>query len=239
MKKSKKRGNGTAARVLKYVLNTFLTILLIGMITGTIVGMALLIYMKDFINTDYDIENLKLDLDQTTSIYYMDYTDEERTEGNWIEWEEERIHGSENRLWVSYRNIPENLINAFVAIEDQRFWDHKGVDWKRTGGAVFQVLRSGSFGYGGSTITQQLIKNVTGDKDVKIQRKLEEIFRALSLEKHKSKEDILEMYLNTIYLSQGCSGVQSAANFYFHKDVSELTLAECACIAAITNLPTY
>ena len=237
--KNKKQKKVSTSKVLKIVLNTFLTVLLIGMITGTIVGMALLIYIKDYINTDYDIENLKLDLEQTTSIYYMDYTDEERTMGNWVEWEEERIHGSENRLWVSYKNIPENLINAFVAIEDQRFWDHKGVDWKRTGGAVLQVLKSGSFGYGGSTITQQLIKNVTGDKDVKIQRKLEEIFRALSLEKKKSKEDILEMYLNTIYLSQGCSGVQSAANFYFHKDVSELTLAECACIASITNRPTY
>ncbi|MBR6633190.1 MAG: transglycosylase domain-containing protein [Clostridia bacterium] len=239
MKKQKRQGKIPTRSVLKGVLNTFLTILLIGMITGTIVGMALLIYIKDYINTDYDIENLKLDLDQTTSIYYMDYTDEERTVGNWVEWEEERIHGSENRLWVSYKNIPENLINAFVAIEDQRFWDHKGVDWRRTAGAVLQVVKTGSFGYGGSTITQQLIKNVTGDKDVKIQRKLEEIFRALSLEKKKSKEDILEMYLNTIYLSQGCSGVQSAANFYFHKDVSDLTLAECACIASITNRPTY
>lgn len=239
MKKEKKQSKGNSAKVWKVILNTFLTLLLIGMITGTIVGMALLIYVKDYINTDYDIENLKLNLDQTTSIYYMDYTDEERTSGNWVEWEEERIHGSENRMWVSYKKIPEHLINAFVAIEDQRFWDHKGVDWKRTGGAVLTVLKSGSFGYGGSTITQQLIKNVTGDKDVKIQRKLEEIFRALSLEKHKSKEDILEMYLNTIYLSQGCSGIQSAANFYFHKDVSELTLAECACIASITNRPTY
>ncbi len=239
MKKTRKRNGVSTKKVLKGVLNTFLTILLIGMITGTIVGMALLIYIKDFINVDYDIENLKLDLDQTTSIYYMDYTDVERTTGNWVEWEEERIHGSENRLWVSYKDIPDHLINAFVAIEDQRFWDHSGVDWKRTGGAVLQVLKSGSFGYGGSTITQQLIKNVTGDKDVKIQRKLEEIFRALSLEKKKSKEDILEMYLNTIYLSQGCNGVQSAANFYFHKDVSQLTLAECASLASITNRPTY
>lgn len=239
MNNKKKQVGAIVKKVLKIMLNTFLTFLLIGMITGTIVGMALLIYVKDYINTDYDIENLKLDLDQTTSIYYMNYTDEERTVGNWVEWEEERIHGSENRLWVSYKDIPDDLINAFVAIEDQRFWDHNGVDWKRTGGAILHVVKSGSFGYGGSSITQQLIKNVTGDKDVKIQRKLEEIFRALSLEKKKSKEDILEMYLNTIYLSQGCNGVQSAANLYFHKDVSELTLAECACIASITNRPTY
>lgn len=239
MNRIKKDRKATTAKVIRGVVNSLLTILLVGMITGTIVGMALFIYIKDYINTDYDIENLKLNLDQTTSIYYMDYADEDRTVGNWVEWENERIHGSENRLWVSYKNIPENLINAFVAIEDKRFWDHKGVDWKRTAGAVVQVFKTGSFGYGGSTITQQLIKNVTGEKDVKIQRKLEEIFRALSLEEKKSKEDILEMYLNTIYLSQGCNGIQSAANVYFHKDVSELTLAECACIASITNLPTY
>ena len=235
----KKKRTLQKGKIFKGVLNTLLTLFLIMMISGTIMGLALLMYIKSYVNTEYDIENLQLDLDQTTSIYYMDYVDEERTAGNWIEWEEERIHGSENRLWVSYSDIPEDLINAFVAIEDQRFWDHKGVDWKRTAGAVLQVFRSGSFGYGGSTITQQLIKNVSGDKDVKIQRKIEEIFRALSLEEKKSKEDILEMYLNTIYLSQGCNGVQSAANFYFHKDVSDLTLAECASLAAITNLPTY
>ncbi len=235
----KKRSSDRTKKILKGVLNTLLTIFLIMMISGTIMGLALAMYIKSYVNTEYDIENLKLDLDQTTSIYYMDYTDEERTVGNWIEWEEERIHGSENRLWVSYDDIPEHLINAFVAIEDQRFWDHKGVDWKRTLGAVVTVFKTGSFGYGGSTITQQLIKNVSGDKDVKIQRKIEEIFRALSLEEKKSKEDILEMYLNTIYMSQGCNGVQSAANFYFHKDVSELTLAECASLAAITNRPTY
>lgn len=239
MKKNRKQISPKTSAVLKGILNTFLTVCLILMISGTIMGLALLGYIKTYINTEYDIENLKLDLDQTTSIYYMDYTDEERTTGNWVEWEEERIHGSENRLWVSYSEIPEDLINAFVAIEDQRFWDHNGVDWKRTLGAVVTVFKTGSFGYGGSTITQQLIKNVSGDRDVKIQRKIEEIFRALSLEEKKSKEDILEMYLNTIYLSQGCNGVQSAANFYFHKDVSDLTLAECASLAAITNLPTY
>ncbi|MBE6650945.1 MAG: transglycosylase [Ruminococcaceae bacterium] len=232
-KKEKKSGRVWKA-ILKGVLNTFLTIMLIGLITGTIVGVALLIYLKDFMAIDYDIENLKLDLDQTSSVYYKD-----NETGEWVEWEEERIHGSENRLWVSLSEIPDNLEDAFIAIEDQRFWEHNGVDWRRTGGAILQVVKSGSFGYGGSTITQQLIKNVTGDKDVKIQRKLEEIFRALSLEKNRSKEEILEMYLNTIYLSQGCSGVQTAANLYFHKDVSELTLAECACIAAITNLPTH
>ena len=225
--------------VLKSIVNVVLTLVLIGVISGSIMAAALAIYIKNYIDTDYDIENLSMNLNQTTSIYYMDYTDDRHTEGNWVELSEERLHGSENRLWVSYDAFPEDLINCIVAIEDKRFWDHKGVDWVRTGGAVLHVFKNGSFGYGGSTITQQLIKNVTGEDDVKIQRKIQEIFRALSLEKKKSKEEILEMYLNTIYLSQGCGGVQAAANYYFHKDVSELTLVECACLAGITNRPTY
>lgn len=227
------------SNVLKWIVNTILTLVLVGIISGSIMAAALAIYIKNYIDTEYDIENLKMDLNQTTSIYYMEYTDDEHTQGKWVEWEEERLHGSENRLWVSYEEMPEQLIDCLVAIEDKRFWEHKGVDWVRTGGAILHVFKNGSFGYGGSTITQQLIKNVTGDDDVKIQRKIQEIFRALSLEKKKSKEEILEMYLNTIYLSQGCSGVQAAANYYFNKDVSELTLVECACLVGITNLPTY
>ncbi len=225
--------------VLKWTVNVILTVVLIGVISGSIMAAALAIYIKNNIDTEYDIENLKMDLSQTTSIYYMEYTDDKHTEGTWVEWEEERLHGSENRLWVSYSEMPEDLINCLIAIEDKRFWEHSGVDLRRTGGAILHVFKNGSFGYGGSTITQQLIKNVTGDDDVKIQRKIQEIFRALSLEKKKSKEEILEMYLNTIYLSQGCGGVQSAANYYFHKDVSELTLVECACLVGITNRPTY
>lgn len=229
----------TVKGILKWTMNILLTLILIGIISGAIMGAALAIYIKNYIDTDYDIENLKTDLSQTTTIYYMDYTNDEHTEGVWVEWEEEKLHGSENRLWVSYNDIPRELIDCVVAIEDKRFWEHEGVDWRRTIGAILHVFKSGSFGYGGSTITQQLIKNVTGDDDVKIQRKIQEIFRALSLEKKRSKEEILEMYLNTIYLSQGCGGVQSAANYYFHKDVSELTLVECACLAGITNRPTY
>lgn len=228
-----------AVRIAKNTISVLLTLVLIGVISGSIMAAALAIYIKNNIDTEYDIENLKMDLSQTTSIYYMDYTDDQHTEGNWVELEEERLHGSENRLWVSFDEMPDELIDCVVAIEDKRFWEHSGVDLKRTLGAVLHVFKNGSFGYGGSTITQQLIKNVTGDDDVKIQRKIQEIFRALSLEEKKSKEEILEMYLNTIYLSQGCGGVQSAANFYFRKDVSELTLVECACLAGITNRPTY
>ena len=115
---------------------------------------------------------------------------------------------------------------------------HNGVDWWTTAQAVFNFLLPTGKSAGGSTITQQLIKNVTGESEVTVQRKVEEIFRALNLEKEKSKEEILEAYLNIIYLGNNCNGVQAAANFYFGKDVSELTLVECAAFAAIVKNPS-
>ncbi|MBQ8758697.1 MAG: PBP1A family penicillin-binding protein [Clostridia bacterium] len=129
------------------------------------------------------------------------------------------------------------LINAFVSIEDERFWTHSGVDWKRTFGAVMEFA-GGNDSYGGSTITQQLIKNITKEDDTTIQRKVTEIFRALSLSQKRSREEILEMYLNTIHLSRSNYGVQAASNYYFGKDVSELDLVECAALASIPKSPT-
>ena len=141
------------------------------------------------------------------------------------------------RIRVSYEEIPPDLIHAFVAIEDKRFWEHDGVDLLRTLRAALGYL-TGSASFGGSTITQQLVKNLTGEDDHSVDRKLTEIFRAMDLEEQVSKEDILEAYLNVINLSRGCYGVGAAAKRYFSKSVSELTLSECASIAAITNNPT-
>ncbi len=141
------------------------------------------------------------------------------------------------RIHVSYKNVPPELVNAFVAIEDKRFWEHDGVDPLRTLRAGLQYL-SGNASFGGSTITQQLIKNLTGDDDHSVDRKLKEIFKALDLEQRIGKEEILEAYLNVINLAEGCYGVGAAAQRYFSKDVSELTLTECAALAAITNNPT-
>jgi len=151
----------------------------------------------------------------------------------------EQLYDTENRIWVSGSDIPKNLKNAFVAIEDERFYSHSGIDWKRFIGATFQyITKSGSSSYGGSTITQQLIKNLTQDDDYSIRRKVQEIYRAYNLEKELSKDEILEYYLNTIYLSQKCNGVGSASITYFGKHVSELSLAECAVLAGITKYPT-
>lgn len=178
------------------------------------------------------IENMEMNM--TSVIYVKD------EKGKWVEYQ--RIHGDENRIWVDIEKMPKNLINAFVAIEDQRFFKHGGVDWKRTIAAFVDWLPhvnilSGD--QGGSSITQQLIKNLTSDSDKDASRKFREIIRALSIEKIiDDKNIILEAYLNTINLGGRNCGVQVASNYYFNKDVSELTLAECACLAAITKNPS-
>ena len=149
----------------------------------------------------------------------------------------EQIIASENRVWVGIADIPQEMQNAIVAIEDERFYKHKGVDVKRTLGAVWGEFTGGS-GYGGSTLTQQLVKNITGDKERTKARKIREIFRAIELEKTLDKSEILELYLNTVYFGQGCYGVETASNKYFGKSIKELNLAECASIAGITQYPT-
>ncbi|MBE6672953.1 MAG: hypothetical protein E7599_05485 [Ruminococcaceae bacterium] len=213
------------------MMNTFLTVLLVMGVTGVIVACTFALYLYNYVDaTVEEFDMISTEQDQTTMIYYVN------EDGEIIELESQRLHSDENRIWVSYDNIPKYLKDAFVAIEDKRFFDHNGVDWIRTvrATALFAVGQSDS---GGSTITQQLIKNTTGEDSFTIQRKIEEIFRALNLEKSKSKEEILELYLNTIYLSQGCNGVKTAAEKYFGKDVSELSLIECAAIAGITQNP--
>ena len=147
------------------------------------------------------------------------------------------LYGEENRVWVSSDEIPQYLKDAAVAIEDKRFYKHNGVDWVRTAKAI-SLMFTGRSIQGGSTLTQQLIKNMTSDDEVTVKRKVMEIFRALEFEKKYTKDDILEAYLNYIYLGQGCNGVYTAAYTYFGKHVSELDLAECACLIGITNNPS-
>ena len=158
---------------------------------------------------------------------------------------EELSDYTSNRIKVTYEQIPENLCNAFIAIEDERFYEHKGIDIKGIGRALFVNLASGGISEGASTITQQLIKNNvfnvgTGETTVfdKVERKVQELYLAIQVEKQLSKEEILTNYLNSINLGQGTLGVQTASRAYFNKDVSELNLSECAVLAAITKSPT-
>lgn len=168
----------------------------------------------------------------TTKLYYYDEN------GSAVELTSERLEGG-SCIYTDYERLPRQLIDAFIAIEDKRFLRHNGVDWKRTAHAALNYLLHDSTSFGGSTITQQLIKNITGEREATMQRKIQEMIWAKYLECCMTKEQIIELYLNIINLSRGCIGVQAAANTYFSKDVSELTLAECATIAAITNNPSY
>ena len=222
-------------RMLSWVFNIIITVGLIGMITGTIVGGVFALWIKNYVDPTFDASYLTTNQDLTTRLYYMDYS--ENPAGVAKEIGDQRLYQSENRLWAKYAELPDNLINAFIAVEDKRFWKHEGVDWITTARATFGFML-GTSSAGGSTITQQLVKNLTHDDDVTIQRKVQEIFRAMNLEQQKSKEEILELYLNIINLGQGSYGVQAAAQKYFSKDVSELTLVECAALAAIPKSPT-
>ncbi len=215
-------------RIFSVIGKFLLTGLFVMIITGIVIAVSLLFYIADIANEPLNIDLHKIKLNLTSFIYVQN------DNGEWEEYQQ--LYSSENRVWVDYQDINKNMIKAIVAIEDKRFWDHEGVDWYRTGGAVLS-LATGRSEYGGSTITQQLIKNITDDNEVSITRKLREIFRALKLEKEYTKDDIIETYLNVVNFGSGCRGVQAAANLYFNKDIGECTIAECAAIAGITQNP--
>lgn len=139
---------------------------------------------------------------------------------------------------IALTDIPVDLKNAYVAIEDERFYSHNGVDIKRTGGAILSyITHRGSSSYGGSTITQQLVKNLTGDTTDSITRKIKEWWKAWQLETCFSKDEILEMYLNIIYVGPNMYGIETASQYYFNKSSKDLSLEECAFLAGINNSP--
>ena len=231
-----------ALRVASYVLNVLLTVILIGMITAVIVGTAFAVYIKDNLDLSIDADSfITAGQDTTTEIFYMKYDsieDRINRNGTPVKLESQSLYGTKNSVWVPYSELPEDLIDAFVSVEDHRFFTHNGVDWIGTSKAIVNYFVGFESVRGASTITQQLVKNLTGEDDVTIQRKVEEIFRALNLEKEKSKEDILEMYLNIVFLGNNCYGVGAASERYFGKDVSDLSLVECAALAGIVKNPS-
>lgn len=210
-------------------LRILLGILLVCVVVGVVCISVISIYGYSVVHGDpvFNLTEEKYSQNQTSFIYGYD------KDGNEVEIT--RLHGEENRIWVNLDDMSEYLPNAFIATEDQRFLKHSGVDWIRTIGVI---VKPSNKGQGGSTITQQLIKNLTDEDDVTIVRKFNEILSALNLEKNYDKNEIIEAYLNTIFLSEGCYGVKTAAEKYFGKDVSDLNVAECACIAAITQYPS-
>ena len=209
------------------------TLLLIGLCTGAILACYAVVYVQTIIipQAQEVVESLEVfNASESSTMYYVD-----GETGGLVEMV--KLYGDEDRVWVEYDDIPENLINATIAIEDRRFYKHQGVDWKRTAAGVVYMF-TGQDIQGGSTITQQLLKNVTQYDDVTVQRKILEIFTALEFEKSHSKEEILEWYQNYIYLGERCNGVYTASLNYFGKELQDLTLAECASLISITNNPS-
>ena len=149
------------------------------------------------------------------------------------------LHSDQNRLPIDINKVPKNLQNAFIAAEDNRFYDHIGVDPIGILRAVVTNLTNRGIAQGGSTITQQLAKNAFLSQDQTLKRKIQEAILALELERKYSKKEILEMYMNQIYFGRGAYGIQTAAHTYFGKDVGDLTLAECAMIAGLPKSPNY
>ena len=152
------------------------------------------------------------------------------------------FHGEENRELVSYEQIPRNLINAVIAIEDERFYQHHGFDIEGIIRSFIINLVSGEIEQGATTITQGYIKNVYLPEEkynITYERKIKEAALAYQLEQIYSKEEILEMYLNTVYFGEGAYGVQAAAKVYFNKDVEYLNLSECAVIAGLLKSYLY
>ncbi len=191
------------------------------------------------INTTEPVTEIQLETASLTSFIY--YPDGQPVTYITEEGQEEPIAlkgtGNVNRVLVTIDQTPKYLRDAFVAIEDERFYSHQGVDVKRSLSAIVAYMLPGFGTYGGSTITQQLIKNATGDNEQSVLRKVSEMWRAYLLEKDYSKDEILEKYMNIIYMGRDCYGVQSAARAYFGKNVGDLSLAECAYLAGITNNP--
>lgn len=220
---------GAAVSLLKIAVGGFATVAFIAIICCFVLISAAGDYLEEDVipNVSFDLDNYSLD--QTSFIYYVD------ANGN-IQ-QQQKIFTSTDRQWASYDEIPENLVHAAVAIEDKRFYEHQGVDWITTVKACARMF-FGDDSKGGSTITQQLIKNITQEDSVTVQRKVQEIFRAQQFETQYEKEVVMEWYLNTIYMGKGCYGVKSAAREYFGKELSDLTLAECASLIAITNNPS-
>ena len=216
--------------VLRLALRIVLTVLMVFLISALLFAFIFAYYVKTELNPKLKVTLEDASLSLSSTVWYTDAAGKDQ--------ELQTLTSRENRIWVDYENLPAGMEHALVSIEDHRFYEHKGVDWYRTAGAFAQMFLSMSNDFGGSTITQQLIKNNTQNDADLVSRKLLEIFQALELEKTYTKEEIVEWYLNTVYFGEGCYGVYTAAQTYFGKDVWNLSLAESASIIGITNNPS-
>jgi penicillin-binding protein 1A len=215
---------------IRRIRNIFLGLIFVSLIVGT----GIFAGMYAAISSEIKAMNVQsLALNYSSFLYYND----ENGNSQLIQ----QLYNDTNRIWIDSDKIPDQMKKATVAIEDERFFKHHGVDVKRTAGAAINwalnkvgIKRSS---YGGSTITQQVIKNITKEDEKSVTRKIREMMRAIALEKELSKDDILTMYLNIVYFANNCHGVEAASNMYFNKSANELSLAQTASIVGITQTP--
>ena len=230
-----RKKTGRVGRVFRRIGHALLAVLLIGIITVSVVGCVLVVYVVSNFDAEGYIPILgEMSMDNRSVIFVENDKGEFEPYHNLL---------GGTSVWVDLEKIPLHMQNAVVAIEDERYWDHEGVDWKRTVSAMVnlvanRVLHIGTNEYGGSTITQQLIKVTTQNTDHSIKRKITEILAATVMESGEyTKEEILEGYLNNMPLTGDLVGVGIGARYYFGKELQELSLAECAVLASITNNP--
>ena len=225
-RRSKKRGKRSPGRTALWVIGT---ILLVAVTTGAIMCCFAAVYIRNNILPQAQMDMNDFTLNENSIMYYQDDSGQYQELG--------QVLSDTSSEWVDFEEIPQDLKDAAVAIEDRRFYTHHGVDWWRTAQAVVSMFTGGDI-QGGSTITQQTIKNLTKKNEVTVTRKVQEIFTALYVDETYGKDTVLLYYLNISPLGAGCEGVGAAAEKYFGKSVSELSLAECASIISITNNPT-
>ncbi len=217
--------------ILSLLGKALLTVGLVIVLTGCIVACVLTVYVATNFTGQSNLPDVdSINENQTSIVMALN-----ETTGKYEEFQ--RLSGIK-RIWTPLSEMPANMQNAVVAIEDERFHTHFGVDWKRTISAFANlVLHFNQTEYGGSTLTQQLIKVMTGNNDHSIQRKVTEILSAVEMEKYYSKDEILQAYLNMMPLASNVTGVGAGANYFFGVEAKDLTLAQCAAIAAMTNNP--
>ena len=235
-KGSKKRKKKTRKHfsVWGYIWRTFACLFCLGIMACSVAGVMLAMYIVQVTADDSELDLDNQRLKQTTIVLAQN-----KDTGEWENYA--TFSGNNNRIWKSLDEMPLNLQNAVIAIEDKDFYNEPGINIKRTiGAALNEFTDNAIYGRttGASTIEQQLVKNLTGDAEDDYMRKVREIFRAIGLCNRYSKATILEAYLNTIPLTGQIYGMEVGANTYFGKTVSELTLSECAVLASITNNPT-
>ncbi len=233
-KKKKNKALVILKKLFAVVATTMLSLLLVIIITSTIVATALTVYVLDFMEDSTSITLQDLEAGSDTHFYRTEI--DENGEEKFVEIH--RVKNGVQRIPVSIDRIPQHVRDAFVYTEDERFYTHDGVDYKRTFSAfVNMFMHIYDTEQGGSTITQQLIKNITGDDEHSPQRKIREIFSAMQLEKTYTKDEILEEYLNYIGFGGAVNGIQLASLKYFGKNVDDLTTPEAAVLAAIPKSP--